>query len=66
LRFDDVVGDRIISPIRKTDTQAREIEATSVDSRAHCLSLMGLPADLLQDRLERAAVGLRITDLASP
>lgn len=35
LRFDDVVGDRIISPIRKTDTQAREIEATSVDFPIH-------------------------------
>jgi len=35
LRFDDVVGDRIISPIRKTDTQAREIEATSVDFPVH-------------------------------
>ena len=31
LRFEDVIGDRIVSPIRKTDTQAREIEATSVD-----------------------------------
>ena len=35
LRFSDVVGDRIISPIRKTDTQAREIEATSVDFPIH-------------------------------
>ena len=35
LRFDDVVGDRIVSPIRKTDTQAREIEATSVDFPLH-------------------------------
>jgi enterobacteria phage integrase len=35
LRFDDVVGDRIISPIRKTDTQARDIEATSVDFPIH-------------------------------
>jgi len=35
LRFDDVVGDRIISPIRKTDSQAREIEATSVDFPIH-------------------------------
>jgi integrase len=30
LRFEDVVQDRIISRIRKTDTQARDIEATSV------------------------------------
>jgi integrase len=35
LRFDDVVGDRIVSPIRKTDTQARGIEATSVDFPVH-------------------------------
>jgi len=35
LRFDDVVGDRIISPIRKTDTEARDIEATSVDFPIH-------------------------------
>ena len=35
LRFDDVVGDRIISPIRKTDTLARDIEATSVDFPIH-------------------------------
>ena len=35
LRFDDLVGDRIVSPIRKTDTQAREIEATSVDFPIH-------------------------------
>jgi enterobacteria phage integrase len=35
LRFVDVVGDRIISPIRKTDTQARDIEATSVDFPIH-------------------------------
>jgi integrase len=35
LRFDDVIGDRIVSPIRKTDTQAREIEATSVDFPIH-------------------------------
>lgn len=35
LRFDDVLGDRIVSPIRKTDTQAREIEATSVDFPIH-------------------------------
>jgi integrase len=35
LRFDDVVGERIISPIRKTDTQARDIEPTSVDFPIH-------------------------------
>lgn len=35
LRFDDVVGDRIVSPIRKTDTDARDIEATSVDFPIH-------------------------------
>jgi integrase len=35
LRFDDVVGERIISPIRKTDSQARDIEATSVDFPIH-------------------------------
>lgn len=35
LHFDDVAGDRIISPIRKTDTQAREIEATSIDFPMH-------------------------------
>ena len=35
LRFDDVEGDRIISNIRKTDTQARDIEATSVDFPIH-------------------------------
>lgn len=35
LRFEDVVGDRIVSSIRKTDTQAREIEATSVDFPVH-------------------------------
>lgn len=35
LRFDDVVGDRIVSAIRKTDTQARDIEATSVDFPLH-------------------------------
>jgi integrase len=35
LRFDDVIGDRIVSPIRKTDTQCREIEATSVDFPVH-------------------------------
>ncbi len=35
LRFDDVAGDRIISPIRKTDSQARDMEATSVDFPIH-------------------------------
>lgn len=35
LRFDDIVGDRIVSHIRKTDTQVREIEATSVDFPIH-------------------------------
>ena len=35
LRFDDVAGDRIISAIRKTDTQARDIEAMSVDFPIH-------------------------------
>lgn len=35
LRFSDVVGDRILSNIRKTDTQARDIEATSVDFPIH-------------------------------
>jgi integrase len=35
LRFDDVVGDRIISPIRKTDSEARDMEATSVDFPIH-------------------------------
>lgn len=35
LRLDDVVGDRIVSPIRKTDTRARDLEATSVDFPIH-------------------------------
>ena len=35
LRFDDVTGDRIISPIRKTDSEARDMEATSVDFPIH-------------------------------
>jgi integrase len=35
LRFDDVTGDRIVSAIRKTDTQCRDIEATSVDFPLH-------------------------------
>ena len=35
LRFDDIVGDRVVSPIRKTDTQAPEIEATSVGFPIH-------------------------------
>lgn len=35
LRFDDIIGDRIVSAIRKTDTQARDIEATNVDFPIH-------------------------------
>jgi enterobacteria phage integrase len=35
LRFDDIVGDRIVSRIRKTDTQARGMDATSVDFPLH-------------------------------
>lgn len=35
LRFDDVQEDRIVSPIRKTDTRARAIEATSVSFPIH-------------------------------
>lgn len=35
LRFDDVVGDRIVSPIRKTDTKSRDMEATNVDFPIH-------------------------------
>lgn len=35
LRFSDIVDGRIISPIRKTDTDAREFEATSVDFPIH-------------------------------
>lgn len=35
LRFDDVIDNRIVSPIRKTDTNAREFEATSVDFPIH-------------------------------
>ena len=35
LRFDDVVDGRIVSPIRKTDTNARGFEATSVDFPIH-------------------------------
>ena len=35
LRFSDVVANRIVSPIRKTDTDARELEATSVDFPIH-------------------------------
>jgi integrase len=35
LRFDDVVADRIVSPIRKTDSPARDMEATSVDFPIH-------------------------------
>lgn len=35
LRFDHVVGERVISRIRKTDSDARDIEATSVSFRMH-------------------------------
>lgn len=35
IRFSDVVDGRIISPIRKTDTDARDLEATSVDFPIH-------------------------------
>ena len=35
LRFGDIVDGRIVSPIRKTDTDARELEATSVDFPIH-------------------------------
>lgn len=35
LRYEDVSGDRIVSAIRKTDTQARDIEAMSVDFPIH-------------------------------
>lgn len=35
LRFEDIAGDRIISSIRKTDSRARDIEATSVDFPIH-------------------------------
>jgi len=35
LRFSDIVDGRIVSPIRKTDTDARELEATSVDFPIH-------------------------------
>jgi len=35
LRFSDVRDGRIVSPIRKTDTDARELEATSVDFPVH-------------------------------
>lgn len=35
LRFADIVGGRIISPIRKTDTNARDLESTSVDFPIH-------------------------------
>lgn len=35
LRFDDVAGDRIVSAIRKTDSEARDMEATSVDFPIH-------------------------------
>lgn len=35
LRFDDVAGDRIVSAIRKTNSEARDMEATSVDFPIH-------------------------------
>lgn len=35
LRFEDVCDGRIVSPIRKTDTEARELESTSVDFPIH-------------------------------
>jgi integrase len=35
VRFSDVVGGRIVSPIRKTDTDARDLESTSVDFPVH-------------------------------
>lgn len=35
LRFDDAHDGRIVSPIRKTDTEARELESTSVDFPIH-------------------------------
>lgn len=35
LRFEDVCGGRIISPIRKTDTDSRELESTSVEFPIH-------------------------------
>lgn len=35
LRFTDVVDGRIVSPIRKTDTDARDLESTSVDFPIH-------------------------------
>ena len=35
LRFEDVRDGRIVSPIRKTDTEARELESTSVDFPIH-------------------------------
>lgn len=35
LRFEDVCDGRIISPIRKTETEARELESTSVDFPIH-------------------------------
>ena len=35
LRFDDVMDERIVSAIRKTDSDARDIEATSVDFPIH-------------------------------
>lgn len=35
LRFSDIVAGRIVSPIRKTDTDAHELESTSVDFPIH-------------------------------
>lgn len=35
LRFDNVIGERIVSPIRKTDSQARGMESISVDFPIH-------------------------------
>ncbi|HEX7037068.1 MAG TPA: tyrosine-type recombinase/integrase [Pseudomonadales bacterium] len=35
LRFDDIAGDRIVSPIRKTDSDARGSESISVDFPIH-------------------------------
>lgn len=35
LQFSDVVDGRIVSPIRKTDSEARELEETSVDFPIH-------------------------------
>lgn len=35
LRFDDIVGERLVSPVRKSDSEARNMEATSVDFPIH-------------------------------